>query len=86
LCIAITEALGNNEIVNSLKTSHATTPYAWVNGPVGRQLGLDFGQGMISDVNNKALARFINLALLNIVGININSSEGAFGSVGPCFL
>jgi len=83
LCIAITEAMGNNEIVNSLKTSHAITPYAWVNGPIGRQLGLDFCQGMISDVKNKALARFINLALLNIVRININSSEGTFGSVGP---
>jgi len=83
LCIAITEAMGNDEIVNSLKTSYATTPYAWVNGPIGRQLGLDFCQGMISDVNNKALARFINLALLNIVGININSSDRTFGSVGP---
>ena len=83
LCIAITEAMGNDEIVNSLKSSHATTPYAWVNGPIGRQLGIDFGQGMISDLKNKALARFINLALLNIVGININSSHSTFGSVGP---
>ena len=83
LCIAITEAMGNNENVNSLKSSHATTPYAWVNGPIGRQLGIDFSQGMISDVKNKALARFINMALLNIVGININSSDNAFGSVGP---
>ena len=83
LCIAITEAMGNDEIVNSLKSSHAITPYAWVNGPIVRQLGIDFCQGMISDVNNKALARFINLALLNIVGININSSDRTFGSVGP---
>ena len=83
LCIAITEAMGNDEIVNSLKSSHAITPYAWVNGPIVRQLGIDFYQGMISDVNNKALARFINLALLNIVGININSSDRTFGSVGP---
>ena len=75
--------MGNDEIVNSLKSSHAITPYAWVNGPIVRQLGIDFNQGMISDVNNKALARFINLALLNIVGININSSDRTFGSVGP---
>ena len=83
LCIAITEAMGNNEIVNSLKSSHASTPYAWINGPIGRQLGIDFDQGMISDVKNKALARFINLALLNIVGIKINNSDRTFGTVEP---
>ena len=83
LCIAITEAMGNNEIINSLKTSYAITPYAWVNGPIARQLGIDYSQGMISDVKNKALARFINLVLLNIVKININSNDRAFGSIEP---
>ena len=46
-------------------------------------MGIDFSQGMISDVKNKALARFINLAFLNILGININSRDSTFGSIEP---
>ena len=44
---------------------------------------LTLGKDMISDVKNKALERFINLALLNIVGIKINSSHRRFGAVEP---
>ena len=83
ICIAITEAMRNNGVINTLKNSHSSTPYAWINGPIGRQLYIDNGQGMISNYKNKALARFINLALLNIMGIDINSNSSPFGSVGP---
>ena len=44
------------------------SPYAWLNGPLARQLGVDCGQGMISESTNKALGRFIDLMMLNLGG------------------
>ena len=83
VCIAIVEAMNDPEILAALRSSHANTPYAWLNGPVSRQLGIDCEQGMISDMENKALARFINLALNNIVGIDVNDSSSTFGAIEP---
>lgn len=47
---------------------------------VVRQLGIDHGQGMISEENSKALGRFIDLAMLNIGGYYIKENRmGTFG-------
>lgn len=63
-----------------LASTHGWSPYAWINGPLARQLGIDCAQGMISEENNKALGRFIDLAMLNIGGYYVKENRmGTFG-------
>ena len=85
VCLAIVKAMNDPEVLEPLRSSHASTPYVWLNGPLSRQLMIDSQQGMISAKNNKALARFVNLALLNIAGIDMNATAGTFGSI-PSFV
>jgi len=84
LLIAYTQTLGNANARRSLSSTHGWVPYAWVNGPIGRQLGFDSGQGMISGVSNAQLGRFINLAMLNLGGYYVNENRmGSFGYLMP---
>ena len=55
-------------------------PLAFVNGPAGRQIGVDHEQGMTTEEVNIALARFIELALVNLAGLPQNRG-GPFGTV-----
>lgn len=84
LLIAITKAMTNGDFRRTLASTHAWTPFCWVNGPVARQLGLDHGQGEISDQRNAVLGRFINLAMLNFGGYYIKENRmGTFGYLMP---
>ena len=80
ICIAFVKAMADGEWRRPLASTHGWTPYAWLNGPVARQLGIECGQGMISEENNKALGRFIDLAMLNIGGYYVKENRmGTFG-------
>ena len=80
LCIAFVKCMADGEWRRPLASTHGWSPYAWLNGPVARQLGIDHGQGMISEENNKALGRFIDLAMLNIGGYYVKENRmGTFG-------
>ena len=80
VCIAFVKAMANGEWRRPLASTHGWSPYAWLNGPLARQLGIDHGQGMISEENNKALGRFIDLAMLNIGGYYVKENRmGTFG-------
>ena len=80
ICIAFVKAMADGEWRRPLASTHGWSPYAWLNGPLARQLGIDHGQGMISEENNKALGRFIDLAMLNIGGYYIKENRmGTFG-------
>lgn len=84
LLIAYTKAMGDANHRRSLGSTHAWTPYCWINGPVARQLGIDSGQGMISEPRNAALGRFINLAMMNLGGYYIKQDRmGTFGYLMP---
>ena len=84
LLIAMTKAMTNGDFRRTLASTHAWTPFCWVNGPVARQLGLDHGQGEISDQRNAKLGRFINLAMLNFGGYYIKENRmGTFGYLMP---
>ncbi len=84
LCIAFVQCLENGEWRRPLASTHGWSPYAWINGPVARQLGIDHGQGMISEENNKALGRFLDLAMLNIGGYYVKENRmGTFGYLSP---
>ncbi len=66
--IAYTKALADGNYRRVLASTHAWTPYCWLNGPVARQLGIDSQQGQINEPRNAALGRFINLAMMNLGG------------------
>ncbi|MBE6845996.1 MAG: hypothetical protein E7508_09935 [Ruminococcus sp.] len=79
VCIAFTEALGDSKYLDSLK-SGKLTPMMYINGPVARQIGIDNTQGMTTEETNIAIGRFMELALINLAGIE---RTNAFGNVQP---
>ncbi len=84
LLVAFTEAMKNGDFRRTLSSTHAWTPYCWLNGPVARQLGFDCGQGEISEQKNMLLGRFVNLALLNFGGYKVKENRmGTFGYLTP---
>ncbi len=81
---ALTKALGAPDFRRTLSSTHAWNPYCWLNGPVARQLGIDCGQGEISETANAAIGRFMNLALKNLSGYYIKQDRmGTFGYLMP---
>ena len=84
ILLAFTEAMKVGDFRRTLCSTHAWTPYCWLNGPVARQLGFDCGQGEISEEKNMKLGRFINLALLNFGGYRVKENRmGTFGYLTP---
>jgi len=84
LLIAYTKALADGNYRRTLASTHAWTPFCWVNGPVARQLGIDSQQGMINEPRNATLGRFINIAMMNLGGYYIKQDRmGSFGYLMP---
>ena len=84
LLLAFVEAMKDGDFRRTLASTHAWTPYCWLNGPVARQLGFDCGQGEINEPKNAQLGRFINLALLNLGGYRVKENRmGTFGYLMP---
>ena len=84
LLLAFTEAMKGGNFRRTLCSTHAWTPYCWLNGPVARQLGFDSDQGEICEPKNMQLGRFVNLALLNFGGYHVKENRmGTFGYLTP---
>jgi len=84
LLLAFVEAMKDGDSRRPLASTHAWTPYCWLNGPVARQLGFDGGQGEISEPKNAVLGRFINLAMINLGGYRVKENRmGTFGYLMP---
>ena len=84
LLLAVVEAMKVGDFRRTLVSTHAWTPFCWLNGPVARQLGFDGGQGEISEPANAALGRFIGLAMLNLGGYRVKLNRmGTFGYLMP---
>lgn len=84
ICVAFAQEMNNGEWRKPLSSTHGWTPFAWLNGPLARQLGIDNQQGMISEANNKALGRFIDLCMLNLGGYYVKENRmGSFGYLTP---
>lgn len=84
LLLAFTEVMKAGDFRRTLASTHAWTPYCWLNGPVARQLGFDSDQGEISEPKNMLLGRFMNLALLNFAGYKVKENRmGTFGYLTP---
>ena len=84
ILLAFVEAMKDGDFRRTLASTHAWTPYCWLNGPVARQLGFDCGQGEINEPKNAQLGRFLNLALLNLGGYRVKENRmGTFGYLMP---
>lgn len=84
ILIAMTKAMGAPDFRRTLASTHAWNPYCWLNGPVARQLGIDSGQGEISEEANVTIGRFMNLALKNLSGYYVKQDRmGTFGYLMP---
>lgn len=88
ILIAMTKAMGGGDFRRTLQSTHAWVPYAWLNGPVCRQLGISSGQGEINAEANMELSRFMALALQNLAGYYVGQNRmGTFGYLQPwCLL
>ena len=63
-------------------STHSFQTYYWLNGPVARQLGIDYGQGLIAHPINKVIGRTMSLIERNIAGYQIKLTQvGTFGKV-----
>ncbi len=63
-------------------STHSFTTFYWVNGPVARQLGIDYGQGLIAAQANQAIGRTTSLIERNIAGFRTKETQmGTFGKV-----
>ncbi len=87
ICMAITRCFANGNFYKSLASTHGWTPYVLVSGPLARQLGISYEDGMINEEANKLIGRFISLAMLNLAGYKIKENRmGTFGYMQPfCF-
>lgn len=84
LLLAFVEAMKVGDFRRTLVSTHAWTPFCWLNGPVARQLGFDADQGEISEPRNVALGRFMNLAMINLGGYRVKLNRmGTFGYLMP---
>ena len=84
ILLAFAEAMKDGDFRRPLASTHAWTPYCWLNGPVARQLGFDCGQGEMSEPRNAVLGRFVNLAMLNLGGYRVKENRmGTFGYLTP---
>ena len=81
VCIAIVKAMGSGDYLDSVADG-SLIPMAFINGPIGRQIGIDNTQGMTTEEVNIELARFIEFALINLAGTAPDRSS-SFGSVQP---
>lgn len=80
LLIAMTKAMAGPEFRRTLLSTHAWAPYCIINGPMARQLGIDTGQGQINEQANMVLGRFLNLAIMNMMGYYVKANRmGTFG-------
>ena len=82
ILIAMVQAIGDPRYKVSYSrragSTHSFNTYYWLNGPVARQLGVDFGQGLIAHPMNKVLGRAMSLIERNIAGYQIKLTQ-----VGP---
>jgi len=80
--IAAVKAMGNPAFRLSMTggSTHSFIHFYLVNGPLARQLQIDYGQGLIAHSTNQVIGRALGLIERNIAGYRIKESQmGTFG-------
>lgn len=73
--------------LGQIGTTWALYPYFLVNGPIIKQLGLEYGVGLVSRGPNPALGRAFNLIIRNLAGFKPGLTRmGTWGYVPPLLL
>lgn len=84
IVIAMTKAMAQPGFRRTLLSTHGWVPYCILHGPMARQLGIVTGQGQINNQANMCLGRFLNLAIMNMMGYYVGSNRmGTFGYPMP---
>lgn len=84
LLIAMTKAMAEPGFRRTLLSTHGWMPYCIINGPMARQLGIDAGQGQVNEQVNMCFGRFLNLAIMNMMGYYVKGNRmGTFGYPMP---
>ena len=84
LIIAAVQAIGDPayRLTVTGGSTHSISTFYWVNGPFARQLGIDYGQGLIAAPANAAIGRTMSLIERNIAGFRIKETQmGSFGKL-----
>jgi hypothetical protein len=81
ILIAAVEAIGDERYnLNNIGTTWGVVPFLLVNGPIVKQLGLEYGGQLISKGPNPALGRALGLIVKNIAGYQPGENYmGTFG-------
>ena len=81
LIIAAVEAMGDERCsLNNIGSSSGIFPFALINGPIVKQLGINTGAQLVSRAPNGVIGRAIGLILRNIAGFRPGASYmGTFG-------
>jgi hypothetical protein len=84
ILIAMVQAIGDPKYAVSysrrVTSTHSFQTYYWLNGPLARQLGIDFGQGLIAHPVNKVIGRTMSLIERNLIGSQIKLTQmGTYG-------
>ena len=81
LLIAAVEAIGDERYnLNNIGTTWGVLPYLMVNGPIVKELGLEYGGQLISKGQNPSLGRALGLIVKNIAGYQPGENYmGTFG-------
>jgi hypothetical protein len=84
ILIAMVQGIGTPDYSYKRRagSTHSFQTFYWLNGPVARQLGIDFGQGLIAHPINKVIGRAMSLIERNIGGFRIKLTQmGTYGKV-----
>ena len=82
LLIAAVKAMGDPASRFSMSggSTHSFVHFYLVNGPLARQLQIDYGQGLIAHSTNQVIGRALGLIERNIAGYRIKETQmGSFG-------
>jgi hypothetical protein len=81
ILIAAVEAIGDEHFnLNNIGTTWGVLPFLLVNGPIVRELGLEYGGELISRGPNPALGRALGLIVKNVAGYQPGENYmGTFG-------
>lgn len=81
ILIAAVEAMGDEQFnLNNIGTTWGIVPYLLINGPIIKQLGIEYGGQLISKGPNPAIGRAVGLIIRNIGGYQPGKNQmGTFG-------
>jgi hypothetical protein len=81
ILIAAVEAIGDEHYnLNNIGTTWGVVPFILVNGPIVKELGLEYGGQLISRGPNPALGRALGLIVKNVAGYQPGENYmGTFG-------